>query len=223
MARRKLADQPPSDVRLRPLPHDVPAPPDAPLVSRAHRPVRPRRKARARPEAVARWSHARWARAAPSRARPRPFASCGSHHGCFSAPLPAWRNAKTAPDACRRVPRPACWTAWYRQAEMGSPQILERQPKWEPQRRQVPGHVRRRPASVVAGERHARRRRTTWGGWRELIWDQEVAGSNPAIPTGSSYFSRLQTTGEGHCVIAWCRLTCLNDRERWRTVQSTVP
>ena len=45
--------------------------------------------------------------------------------------------------------------------------------------------VRQRQAIVVAGERHAGRRRATWGGWVELIWEQEAAGSNPAIPTRS--------------------------------------
>jgi hypothetical protein len=31
--------------------------------------------------------------------------------------------------------------------------------------------------------RHAGRRGATSGDWAELIWEQEVAGSNPAIPT----------------------------------------
>jgi hypothetical protein len=47
VARRKLTDQPPGDVGLRPLPRGVPAPRDAPPRSRGHRPVTPRRKARA--------------------------------------------------------------------------------------------------------------------------------------------------------------------------------
>jgi len=38
-------------------------------------------------------------------------------------------------------------------------------------------------AIVIAGERHSRRRRATCGDWRELTWEQEAAGSNPAIPT----------------------------------------
>lgn len=57
MALRKLTDQPTGDVGLRPLPRGVPAARDAPPRSRGHRPVTPHRKARARPEAVARWSH----------------------------------------------------------------------------------------------------------------------------------------------------------------------
>ena len=56
-------------------------------------------------------------------------------------------------------------------------------PKWESQRAQTAGHVRRRPASIVLGKRHAGRRQATSGDWVELIWEQEAAGSIPAIPT----------------------------------------
>jgi hypothetical protein len=56
---------------------------------------------------------------------------------------------------------------------------------------QPPGHIRRRRASVCAGERLAGRRRTTSSNRRELIWEQEAAGSNPAIPTDHVYFSNI--------------------------------
>jgi hypothetical protein len=51
------------------------------------------------------------------------------------------------------------------------------------QRTQPLSFVRRRPASAVRGECHARRHRAASGNGRELIWELEAAGSNPAIPT----------------------------------------
>jgi hypothetical protein len=51
------------------------------------------------------------------------------------------------------------------------------------QRAQSLGHVRRRHAILVAGDSHAGRHRATSGVRVELIWEQEAAGSNPAIPT----------------------------------------
>ncbi len=54
------------------------------------------------------------------------------------------------------------------------------------QRRQVPAHARRRSAAVVTGERHAGRHPALSGDPRNLIWEQEAAGSNPAIPTISA-------------------------------------
>src|SRR5258707_6166602 len=54
------------------------------------------------------------------------------------------------------------------------------EPKWEPTCTAL-SHVRRRPASVVPGECHARRHRASSGNGRELIWEQEVAGSHTAI------------------------------------------
>jgi hypothetical protein len=51
------------------------------------------------------------------------------------------------------------------------------------QRAQPSGDTRRRPATITPDERHAGRRRATSGDWAGLIWEQEVAGSNPAIPT----------------------------------------
>ena len=55
-------------------------------------------------------------------------------------------------------------------------------PKWESQRAQTAGHVRRRPASIVLGKRHAGRRQATSGDWVELIWEQEAAGSKSRHP-----------------------------------------
>jgi hypothetical protein len=59
------------------------------------------------------------------------------------------------------------------------------EPKWEPSctATQPPSHIRRRQANVGAGERPTGRHRATSSDWRELIWEQEAAGSNPAIPT----------------------------------------
>jgi hypothetical protein len=51
------------------------------------------------------------------------------------------------------------------------------------QRAQSLGHVRRRHAILVAGDSHAGRHRATSGVRVELIWEQEVRGSNPRIPT----------------------------------------
>jgi hypothetical protein len=51
------------------------------------------------------------------------------------------------------------------------------------QRVQPPGYVRRHPACVAAVQRHIGRRQPTFGYRLELIWEQEAAGSNPAIPT----------------------------------------
>jgi len=56
------------------------------------------------------------------------------------------------------------------------------------QRPQILSYVRRRPASVVPGEGHTRRLLATTGDGISLIWEQEAAGSNPAIPTRSETF-----------------------------------
>ena len=51
------------------------------------------------------------------------------------------------------------------------------------QRAQSSGDARRRPATIDPGERHIGPREATSGDRLELIWEQEAAGSNPAIPT----------------------------------------
>ena len=51
------------------------------------------------------------------------------------------------------------------------------------QRAPASGHANRGLASVVPDERHTGRHGATSGGWVELIWEQEAAGSNPATPT----------------------------------------
>jgi hypothetical protein len=47
----------------------------------------------------------------------------------------------------------------------------------------MPRHARQHLANVAAGQRHIQPRSATSSGRMELIWEQEVAGSNPAIPT----------------------------------------
>jgi len=66
------------------------------------------------------------------------------------------------------------------------------------QRAQPLSHVRRCQASVVPGERHARRCRASSGVWLVLIWEQEAAGSNPAIPT-AFFECVLDNTGSRNC------------------------
>jgi hypothetical protein len=77
--------------------------------------------------------------------------------------------------------------------------VLFARPKWRlrsswsasqsgSQRAQTLSHLRRRQADVVPVERYAGRHQATAGDWMELIWEQEVAGSNPVIQTGSSCF-----------------------------------
>jgi hypothetical protein len=51
------------------------------------------------------------------------------------------------------------------------------------QRAQPSGDAERRPATITPGGWHAGRHRATSGDWAGLIWEQEAAGSNPAIPT----------------------------------------
>ena len=65
---------------------------------------------------------------------------------------------------------PGCW------AQLGGSQSGS-------QRAQPSGDAERRPATITPGECHIGRREPTSGDWAELIWEQEVAGSNPAIPT----------------------------------------
>ena len=51
------------------------------------------------------------------------------------------------------------------------------------QHAQTRSGLRLRLATVTAGRHHVGRREATSGGSRELIWEQDAAGSNPAIPT----------------------------------------
>jgi len=51
------------------------------------------------------------------------------------------------------------------------------------QHAQTVSHVLPYPASIAPGERHAGRHWATSGDRMTLIWEQEAAGSNPAIPT----------------------------------------
>jgi len=51
------------------------------------------------------------------------------------------------------------------------------------QRAQSSGDAGRCPASIIPGERHNGRHEATPGDRLELIWEQEVRGSNPRIPT----------------------------------------
>jgi len=53
------------------------------------------------------------------------------------------------------------------------------------QRAQSPGRIGRRLASVFPARRHVGRSRAISGDAAGLIWEQEAAGSNPAIPTAS--------------------------------------
>ena len=69
----------------------------------------------------------------------------------------------------------------------GLPRALQQELLWGSQcgsqRAQTLSYVRRRQTNVVLGEGYARRCQATSGGWVGLIWEQEAAGSNPAIPT----------------------------------------
>jgi hypothetical protein len=65
-------------------------------------------------------------------------------------------------------------------------------------------HIRRRRANVGAGERPVRRRRATSSDGRELIWEQEAASSNLAIPTRSEYMPILVKIGCGAAMGAMC-------------------
>jgi hypothetical protein len=114
---------------------------------------------------------------------------------------------KTA-DACLPV----------RRAEMGSPWLLE-ESQGGSQRAQALSYVRQCGASVVPGEGHTGRRRATSGGWVELIWEQEAAGSNPAIPTAIFRMfcpSCVSHPGRRHCCVA------LPDVARDRSVTAHV-
>jgi hypothetical protein len=51
---------------------------------------------------------------------------------------------------------------------------------------QPPAELRIRASAATAARCHAGRHQATSGGWVDLIWEQEAAGSNPAIPTDIS-------------------------------------
>jgi hypothetical protein len=72
--------------------------------------------------------------------------------------------------------------AMFKRLEPGSRVVLGESQSGS-QRAQPSGDAERRPATITPGERLAGRHRATSGDWAELIWEQEVAGSNPAIPT----------------------------------------
>ena len=88
------------------------------------------------------------------------------------------------------------------------------------QRAQPSGDVRRRPATITPGERHIGRRRATSGDWVELIWEQEAAGSNPAIPT----IFRICCPLVGAILVAsYCRPMSAGVAQRRRTLAPTCP
>ena len=53
------------------------------------------------------------------------------------------------------------------------------------------GDARPRPAIIGAGGCHARPCQATPGDGGDVLWEQEAAGSNPAIPTSSEHMSIL--------------------------------
>ena len=57
------------------------------------------------------------------------------------------------------------------------------------QRAQSSGDAGRRPACIAPGGRHTERHGAASGDRLELIWEQEAAGSNPAIPTAFSEYA----------------------------------
>src|SRR5450432_1834208 len=59
------------------------------------------------------------------------------------------------------------------------------------QRGQSLGDTRPHPAIIVAGEWHIRRCRAMSGDGRGVLWEQEAASSNLAIPTSSEHMSIL--------------------------------
>jgi hypothetical protein len=88
------------------------------------------------------------------------------------------------------------------------------------QRAQPSGGTERRPATITPGERHVRRHRATSGDWAGLIWEQEAAGSNPAIPT---IFRICDLLVGAILVASVCRLTSVGVAHCLRTLAPTSP
>jgi hypothetical protein len=103
-------------------------------------------------------------------------------------PMGAWsdRYAADTADPVRQTPR--VWYQRSRDAGSGGSQSGSQRP-------QIPGHVRPCPATVIAGKRYAGRRWARCSVWMVLIWEQEAAGSNPAIPTDRFF----------ECVVSPCK------------------
>jgi hypothetical protein len=71
---------------------------------------------------------------------------------------------------------------------------------------------------ITPGEPHIRRHGATSGDGAELIWEQEAAGSNPAIPT----IFRICCLWAGAIVVASrCRLTSAGVAQCLRTLAPT--
>jgi hypothetical protein len=87
------------------------------------------------------------------------------------------------------------------------------------QRAQPSGDAERRPATVTPGERHVGRHQATSGDGAGLIWEQEVAGSNPAIPT----IFRISHLMGANLVASYCRSISASVAQRLRTLAPTNP
>ena len=64
------------------------------------------------------------------------------------------------------------------------------------------------------------RRGATSGDWAELIWEQEAAGSNPAIPT---IFRICYLLVGANLVASYCRLMSAGVAQRRRTLAPASP
>jgi len=86
------------------------------------------------------------------------------------------------------------------------------------QRPPVPGHVGRRPAAIIPAKQHNRPRSAPPSNTEDLIWEQEAAGSNPAIPT--------KLAGHGLTEGLWGglqdRLTVTRVTAWWRLLASSL-
>jgi hypothetical protein len=61
----------------------------------------------------------------------------------------------------------------------------------------VRGHVQLQVAIILAAQRHVRPHWATSADPLFLLWEQEAAGSNPAIPTSSEHMSILERLSLG--------------------------